>query len=259
MMRFVQGVGRYTLLTCETIGICFTHPPQWTLIREQMYEFGFCSLPVILVTGFSIGMVLSAQAFFQLSDKGLTGTTGIMVAKSMLVEIGPLLTAFMMTGRIGAAICAELGSMRVTEQIDALSSMAVNPIRYLVAPRFIAMLFMMPCLTAFSCTTGIYGGYLVAVDLYGMSPTDFLSPIPDYLTWYDVFSGLLKSTIFGLLIVTISCFYGMNTTGGAVGVGRSTTRSVVMCYTCILITNFLLTVFLNAFFWVFFGGYKIFT
>ncbi len=256
LTKFCLEVGRYTLMVLETIYICFVKPPQWGLIREQMYEIGVRSLGVVLITGFSTGMVLAAQAFFQLSDKGLTGTTGIMVAKSMLVEIGPILTSFMMTGRVGAAICAELGSMRVTEQIDALASMAVNPIRYLVAPRFIAMLAMMPCLTAFSCAMGVFGGYLVAVDLYGMSSADFLDPIPDYINWYDIFSGISKSTVFGILIVTISCFYGMNTKGGAVGVGRSTTRSVVMCYTCILMTNFLLTLGLNAFYWVVFGGYR---
>lgn len=258
LLNFFLQLGAFVTFVAESIWLALFHPPQWSLIRDQLFEFGVRSLPVIILTGFSTGMVLSAQAFFQLSDKGLTGTTGIMVAKSMLVEIGPVLTSFMMTGRIGAAICAELGSMKVTEQIDALVSMSVHPIRYLVVPRLIAMLAMMPCLTAISCATGIFGGYLLAVNLYGMSSATFLDPIPDYLNWYDLFSGIFKCTIFGLEIVMISCFYGMNTSGGAVGVGRATTSSVVMCYSCILISNFLITICLNAFYWVFFAGYRIF-
>jgi phospholipid/cholesterol/gamma-HCH transport system permease protein len=210
-----------------------------------MYDIGVSSLPVVAITGFSTGMVLAAQSFFQLSDKGLASATGLMVTKAMLVELGPVLTAFMVTGRVGAAMCAELGTMRVTEQIDAMRSMAVDPLQYLVAPRFIAGMITLPLLTVFSCIMGIAGGYLVAVNYYGMPSTSFLDPLPINITSFDFFSGLIKAFIFGLIIVTISCYRGMTTRGGAAGVGRATTNSVVICYSVILIANFLITVILN--------------
>jgi phospholipid/cholesterol/gamma-HCH transport system permease protein len=210
-----------------------------------MYEIGVMSLPVVAITGFSTGMVIAAQSFFQLSDKGLSSATGLMVTKAMLVELGPVLTAFMVTGRVGAAICAELGTMRVTEQIDALSSMAVNPLRYLVAPRFIAGISMLPLLTIFSCACGILGGYILAVYYYHMSPNSFLDPLPEQITTFDLFSGIVKGFVFGFIIITISCYRGMATRGGAAGVGQATTNSVVICYSVILIGNFLLTLGLN--------------
>ncbi|MDB6081997.1 MAG: transporter permease [Chlamydiia bacterium] len=245
-------LGEYVVMVAEVLWISLRTPPSWSLIREQLFEMGVLSLPVIAITGLSTGMVLAAQAYFQLADKGLAGTTGLMVAKSMLVELGPILTAFMITGRVGASISAELGTMRVTEQIDALSSMAVNPLRYLIAPRFLAMVLMVPILTTFSSGMGIFGGYLVAVDLYGMAPHTFFEPLPIYITWFDLFSGLFKSLVFGILIVTISSFRGMRTQGGAQGVGKSTTSSVVICYSAILISNFLLTIGLNAAYWILF-------
>lgn len=210
-----------------------------------MYEIGVGSLPVVAITGFSTGMVLAAQSFFQLSDKGLASATGLMVTKAMLVELGPVLTAFMVTGRVGAAICAELGTMNVTEQVDAIRAMAVNPLRYLVAPRFIAGISMLPLLTIFSCIMGIMGGYMIAVYYYGMSPSSFLDPLPDHVDNFDVFSGIVKGLVFGIIIITICCYRGITTKGGAAGVGRATTNSVVVCYIVILIGNFLLTLGLN--------------
>ncbi len=247
--NILEILGEYTRMVVDVIFICFKDTPKWKQLTQQLFDIGVLSLPVIGVTGFSTGMVLAAQSYFQLAEKGLAGTTGIMVAKSMIVELGPVLTAFMITGRVGAAICAELGSMKVTEQIDALRSMAVNPLAYLVAPRFIAMFFMVPLLTIFSVAMGIFGGYLVAVQLYGMSSLSFFDPMPTYITYYDIFSGLTKATFFGFLIVTISCYRGIMTHGGAAGVGRATTKSVVICYSAILISNFLLTLALNAFYW----------
>lgn len=241
----LASIGEYITLIFSVTWLTIKRPPQWSLIRDQMYEIGVRSLPVVAVTGFSTGMVLAAQSFFQLADKGLASATGLMVTKAMLVELGPVLTAFMVTGRVGAAICAELGTMRVTEQIDALSSMAVNPLRYLVAPRFIAGTLMLPLLTIFSCSMGIIGGYLIAVSYYGMSPIAFLDPLPDHITTFDVLSGLIKGFVFGIIIITISCYRGMATRGGAAGVGRATTNSVVICYSVIFIGNFLLTVGLN--------------
>lgn len=245
LTRFLAFLGDYTLLILRVFWVTIRRPPSFALIRDQMYEIGVMSLPVVAITGFSTGMVLAAQSFFQLSDKGLASATGLMVTKAMMVELGPVLTAFMVTGRVGAAMCAELGTMRVTEQVDAIRSMAVNPLRYLIAPRFIAGTITMPLLTVFSCIMGVFGGYVIAVYYYNMPPNDFLDPLPVHITPFDFISGLIKAWVFGVIIVTISCFKGLNTTGGAAGVGRSTTSSVVICYSVILIGNFVLTLALN--------------
>lgn len=239
-------IGEYMTLIFSVIMVTLRRPPSWSLIRDQLFDIGVMSLPVVAITGFSTGMVLAAQSFFQLSDKGLASATGLMVAKAMFVELGPVLTAFMITGRVGAAMCAELGTMRVTEQIDAMRSMSVNPLRYLVAPRFIAGSVMMPLLSVFSSVMGILGGFIVAVGYYHMSKGSFLDPLPLHITIFDFMSGLVKAFVFGMIIVSISCYKGMTTKGGAAGVGRATTNSVVICYSIILIVNFLLTLGLNS-------------
>ena len=244
-LRFLRTSGEFVLFILRIFGVLFRHFPSWGLIREQLYSIGVLSLPVVALTGFSTGLVLAAQSFFQLSDKGLVGATGLMVGKVMLTELGPVLTAFMVTGRIGAAMCAELGTMRVTEQIDALETMAVNPLRYLIAPRFLSGLIMMPFLTIFSIFMGVLGGYLIAVFYFGMSPTAYFDPIPVYLTNFDLLIGMVKAFFFGALIVSIACFKGFYTSGGAEGVGSATTSSVVVSYTLILFANFLITVGLN--------------
>lgn len=241
----LASLGDYAAMIFRVLLISFSSPPQWRLIRDQMYEIGVLSLPVVAITGFSTGMVLAAQSFFQLSDKGLSGATGLMVTKAMLVELGPVLTAFMVTGRVGAAMCAELGTMRVTEQIDAMRSMAVDPLRHLIAPRFIAGTIVLPLLTIFSCLMGVAGGYLIAVDYYNMPSNTFLDPLPLHITTFDFLSGIVKAFIFGVFIITISCYRGMTTRGGAAGVGRATTNSVVICYSVILISNFIITIGLN--------------
>lgn len=246
LFKPIEAVGEYITLIFEVIIVTLQRPPAWYLIRDQMFSIGVLSLPVVIFTGFSTGMVLAAQSFFQLADKGLSSATGLMVGKAMTVELGPVLTAFMVTGRVGAAMCAELGTMRVTEQLDALKSMAVNPLRHLIAPRFIAGTLMMPLLTTFSSVTGVIGGFLIAVYFYHMPPNDYLDPLPIHIENFDVFSGMVKAFFFGVLIVTISCFLGLSTRGGAAGVGKSTTRSVVICYSMILLSNFLLTLALNT-------------
>lgn len=234
----------FALITEVFVGI-ITRPPRMRLVRDQLYEIGVASLPVVAITGFSTGLVLSAQSYFQLADKGLAGATGIMVTKAMIVELGPILTAFMVTGRVGAAMCAELGTMRVTEQIDAMKSMAVDPNRYLLAPRFLAGILVMPLLTIFSSLMGVLGGYLIAVGYYEMPSSTFLDPLPEQLRFFDYFTGLTKAFAFGVIIVTISCYRGLLTKGGAAGVGRATTNSVVICYSVILISNFFITIGLN--------------
>jgi phospholipid/cholesterol/gamma-HCH transport system permease protein len=244
-LQFLRATGEYGRLLIDTAKAAITHPPALGLIFFQLYEVGVASLPVVAITGFSTGMVLAAQSFYQLADKGLSSVTGLMVAKAMMTELGPVLTAFMLTGRVGAAMCAELGTMKVTEQIDALRTMAVNPNRYLLAPRFLAGTLMTPLLTIFSIVMGIFGGYLIAVFFFGMSPHAYFDPMPTHIETFDLFTGVVKGFIFGVLIMTICCYKGMVTSGGAAGVGRSTTNSVVIAYCCILLSNFMLTMALN--------------
>ena len=236
----------WTLLLIKTIRLCFKRPPSWSLILDQLFHIGILSLPVVSITGFSTGLVLAAQSFYQLGNKGLAGATGLLVAKGMLTEIGPVLTAFMVTGRVGSAMTAVLGTMRVTEQIDALRSMAVNPLRYLVAPRLLGCLTMLPVLTIYSAAMGILGGYLISIHLFGMSPHGYFDPMQIHITLFDISTGVVKALFFGFIISSISCYKGLTTTGGAAGVGKSTTNSVVISYSYILIINFLLTVVLNV-------------
>lgn len=245
-LRFVFGLGAYFSLILDTITCTIRRPPAFSLILKQLYEVGVTSLVVVAITGFSTGLVLAAQAFYQLADKGLASVTGLLVAKSMMTELGPVLTGFMVTGRVGAAMCAELGTMRVTEQVDALQTMAVNPYRYLVAPRLIAGTLMMPLLTVFSIVMGIWGGYLIAVYYFGMAPASYFDPMPQSITIFEFMTGIIKSFIFGIFIMTIACYKGITTSGGAEGVGHSTTASVVITYCCILLCNFFLTMALNS-------------
>ena len=244
-LRIIDVIGHYMVMIARVCSVSVRRPPSWALIRDQMYNIGFLSFGVVAITGFSTGLVISAQSIFQLTDKGLAAVTGIMVTKGMITELGPILTAFMVTGRVGASICAEIGSMKVTEQIDALKSMSVNPLRYLIAPRFIAFIFMFPILTIFKVLMGIFGAYILAIYFFDMSPATFLGPLPESILMFDLFVGLFKSVVFAIIIVTISCFKGMRTTGGAAGVGSATTNSVVLNYSIILITNFIITLGLN--------------
>lgn len=245
--KFIEGVGEYSRLSADAIKAAVKKPPAIRLVLEQLYDIGVASLPVVAITGFFTGLVLAAQSIYQLSDKGLASVTGLMVAKAMITELGPVLTAFMVTGRVGGAMCAELGTMKVTEQIDALETMAVNPKRYLVAPRLLAGSFMMPLLTIFAIVMGIFGGYLIAVYFFKMAPSTYFDSMPRYITTFDLLTGIVKAFVFGVLIMSISCYKGLKTSGGASGVGKATTSSVVISYCCILLTNFFLTMALNTF------------
>ena len=244
-LRILEMIGEYVSLVFDVFGAALKRPPAWSLVREHFFHIGVMSLSVVAITGFTTGFVLAAQSFYQLGEKGLAAVTGVLVAKSMLTELGPILTAFMVTGRVGSAMCAELGSMKVTEQIDAMKSMAVNPNAYLVAPRFIAGILMIPLLTLFSTIMGIFGGYLIAVSFFHMSPATYFDPMQTHINLFDFATGCIKSFIFGILLVTVCCYKGMKTSGGASGVGKATTQSVVTSYILILMSDFLLTMALN--------------
>lgn len=241
-----ERTGDYVRFVFEVAKVALRHPPKWSLLREQLYHIGVLSLPVVSITGFTTGFVLAAQSFYQLGEKGLAGVTGVLVSKSMITELGPILTAFMVTGRVGSAMCAELGSMKVTEQIDALRSMAINPYAYLVAPRVVAGTIMIPLLTLFSVVMGILGGLLISVSFFGMSENNFFNPIPLHITLFDLLTGVVKSIVFGIILVTVCCYKGLKTSGGAAGVGQATTDSVVTSYVLILLFDLLLTMGMNS-------------
>lgn len=243
--RILSMIGEYVSLIFDVCAASFRQAPSWKLIREQLYHIGVMSLSVVAITGFTTGFVLAAQSFYQLGEKGLSAVTGVLVGKAMITELGPILTAFMVTGRVGSSMCAELGTMKVTEQIDALRSMAINPYAYLIAPRFIAGIFMIPLLTLFSAIMGIMGGFLIAATLFHMSSASYFDPMQIHITLFDLATGAIKAFIFGALLVTVCCYKGMKTTGGAAGVGKSTTQSVVTSYILILISDFFLTMGLN--------------
>lgn len=244
-LRIFEMIGECVSLIFDVICASIRRPPSWTLVREQLYHIGVLSLSVVAITGFTTGFVLAAQSFYQLGEKGMAGVTGVLVGKAMITELGPILTAFMVTGRVGSSMCAELGTMKVTEQIDAMRSMAVNPNAYLIAPRLFAGIFMIPLLTLFSTMMGIFGGYLIAVSLFHMSPATYFDPMQVHITSFDIATGSIKSFIFGVLLVTVCCYKGMKTSGGAAGVGKATTQSVVASYILILLSDFFLTMALN--------------
>ena len=244
-LRVLEMIGEYILFIKEVSAAAIHQPPSWSLIRDQLYNIGVMSALVVAITGFTTGFVLAAQSFYQLGEKGLAGITGVLVAKSMITELGPILTAFMVTGRVGSAMCAEIGSMKVTEQIDALKSMAVNPKGYLIAPRFIAGSVMIPLLTLFSAVMGIIGGYLISFFFFNMSTMTYFHPIPLHVKLFDLGTLLIKSSIFGVLLITVCCYKGLKTSGGAAGVGKATTQSVVTSYILILIFDLLLTMVMN--------------
>ncbi len=246
LLDYLASIGEYIQLIKDVFISIFKRFPKWSLVRDQLFSIGVMSLGVVAITGMSTGVVLAAQTIYQLSPKGLANITGVMVAKAMITELGPVLTAFMVTGRVGAAMCAEIGTMKVTEQIDAIKSMAVNPNSYLIAPRFLAGLIMVPLLTTFSILMGILGGYLISTYFFHLNSSNYFIPIPLHVSSFDIIAGTFKSICFGILLITISCFKGMKTKGGAEGVGKATTNSVVISYISILISDFLITIALNA-------------
>ena len=207
---------------------------------SQMDAIGVGSLTIIILTGFFTGGVLTVQTFPTLKDYGAQSQTGYLVAVSLVRELGPVLCALMVTGRVGSAISAELGSMVVSQQIDAMRALGTDPIRKLVAPRLFALLISLPLLTVLADLLGIIGGWVTAVALYNVSSTVFISAVKDGITTDDLIGGVVKPVVFSLIIGTIACRQGLSTEGGTVGVGQSTTRAVVMASIIVIIADYFL-------------------
>ena len=248
LAQWVEGLGRLTLLAREAVASLLTFKVAWCDLLFQIYFVGVKSQSVVLITGAFTGMVLAAQTFLQFHKVKMDTATLAVVSVSMCSELGPVLTGLMVAGRVGAAFAAEIGTMRVTEQIDALRTLATHPVDYLIVPRLMALYIALPLLTAESIAVGIGAGYLVGVYLLGIDPTYSWYNMLKYTNTSDVVVGVIKSFIFGGIIAMIGCYKGMTCGEGAEGVGRATTEAVVFSSITILITNFFLTLVLSQLF-----------
>jgi phospholipid/cholesterol/gamma-HCH transport system permease protein len=218
----------------------FIPPFKFRLLLRQIRFFGSKSMLVILLTGSFTGMVLALQLFYILRKFGSEALLGAGIALSLIRELGPVLSALMVTGRAGSALTAEIGMMKISEQIDALTAMALNPIRYLIVPNIVAALIVFPLLVAIFDVIGIFGGYLVGVEVLGISSGTYFSLMEDYVVMEDIMVGLYKSVSFGLIVSWICCYKGFYTGYGAAGVSKSTTEAVVLCSILILIWDYFL-------------------
>ena len=241
----VEGLGRMTLLAREALRSLLRRRVSWNDLIYQIYFIGFKSQSVVLITGAFTGMVLGAQTFFQFHKVKMDTATLAVVSVSMCSELGPVLTGLMVAGRVGAAIAAELGTMRVTEQIDALRTLATHPVDYLVVPRLLALHIALPLLTIEAITIGILASYFVGVHLLGIDPVYSWANMVRYTDATDVAVGLMKAVVFGGIIALVGCYKGLYCKEGAEGVGRATTEAVVYSSITILITNFFLTLSLS--------------
>jgi phospholipid/cholesterol/gamma-HCH transport system permease protein len=242
--NLVEEIGRVVNLWLRTVALTFVPPFRVRHLFAQLEEVGVRSLPVVLITATFTGMVLALQSYTGFKRFNAEILVGTAVALSMTRELGPVLTGLIVAGRAGSAMAAELGTMKVTEQIDALYTLATNPIKYLVVPRFIASIIMVPLLTALADGVGILGGYVVGVKMLGANPTIYVERTFKLLELNDIYSGLLKAAFFGMIIATIGCYQGFYAEGGAEGVGKATTRSVVISSMLILISDYFLTAIL---------------
>lgn len=239
--RSLATAGRLAILTAQGLQAVLRPPYEGRAWIREMEQIGVRSLGVAAITAIFTGMVLALQTAYSLPSLGVKYYIGTVVAKSVVRELGPVLTALIVGGRIGAGITAELGSMRVTDQIEALRSMAADPIKKLVAPKIAATIVMLPALTAIGNFLGIVGGLLIAVFQLQLTPGFYVNDVLNALTLEDVFSGFGKSFFFAYFITVIACHNGLNARGGADGVGRATTNTVVMAAIMVLVSDFFLT------------------
>jgi len=244
----IEAWGRSWIFLYRTFVAIIVPPYRPQLIIQQLYQIGVLSTLVIVLIAVFTGAVLAVQGEYTLAKFGATAFTGPAVALALIRELGPVLTALMVIGRAGSAITAEIGIMRITEQIDALRSMAVDPIKYLMVPRFIAGLIAVPLLTAMFIVVGIIGGYVVGVGILGLNGGTFMSQMISSVAMTDIWSGIVKSIVFGFIFGWVSCYKGYNCGFGAVGVNRATTQSVVTASVAVLVSDYFLTSILTRFF-----------
>lgn len=240
-MRFLASIGRLSLFTWQSVSAAFLPPYYGRQIGRMMVEIGYYSLPVVGLTAIFTGAVLALQSYSGFSRFSAESSIAIVVVLSITRELGPVLAGLMVAGRIGAAFAAEIGTMRVTEQIDALVTLSTNPFKYLVFPRLIAAAVMLPCLVLVADIIGVFGGYMVSVQKLGFAPGPYISSTWNFLEARDVISGLVKASVFGFIIALMGCYHGYHSKGGAQGVGAATTNAVVSSSILILLFNYFIT------------------
>jgi phospholipid/cholesterol/gamma-HCH transport system permease protein len=242
-LDFVRGTGRAMVFLLEALALAFVPPCRFRRILAETYFIGAKSCLIIMLTASFTGMVLGLQGYYTLRKFGSEGALGSAVALSLIRELGPVLTALMVSGRAGSAVTAEIGIMRITEQLDALDTMAVNPLQYVVMPKILAGLVSVPLLTGIFDVVGILGGYAVGVGLLGVSSGSFFTGMEQSVVSLDVQGGVVKSLVFGLTVMTVACYNGYFTERGAEGVARATTDTVVTSAVLVLLWDYLLTSF----------------
>ncbi len=240
-LLFLGLVGKLARFTANSLWHCVSPPFFLRLTGHQMMRIGYYSLPVVGLTAFFTGGVLALQIFIGGSRFNAEGIVSSIVVLGITRELGPVLAGLMVAGRVSASIAAELGTMRVTEQIDALTTLSTNPFKYLMAPRIVAAVICMPLLVAVADAIGVMGGFIVSVQSLGFNPAAYLKNTVDFLEPQDVTSGLIKAAVFGFIIALMGCFHGYHSKGGAQGVGRATTNAVVSASIMILTANYIMT------------------
>jgi phospholipid/cholesterol/gamma-HCH transport system permease protein len=241
VLAFLAATGRLAMFGVEGVSHLLRPPFYWRLIVQQMLRIGYFSLPVVGLTAFFTGAVLCLQIYIGGNRYGAESFVPQIVVLGITRELGPVIAGLMIAGRVSAAIAAELGTMRVTEQIDALTTLSTNPIKYLVTPRLLAAVVTGPVLVAIADSIGVFGGYVVATKSLGFNGAVYLRNTADFVTQGDVVSGLVKAAVFGFIIALMGCYHGFNSRGGAQGVGAATTNAVVSASILILAANYILT------------------
>jgi phospholipid/cholesterol/gamma-HCH transport system permease protein len=239
-LDWVAEVGRVAIMLRDVARFLAPGLRSFGRVVQQMGAIGVGSLWLVLVVSLFTGAVAAVQAAYQFTNVVPMRYLGSVILRSVIIELGPVLTALVIGGRVGASIAAELGTMKVTEQIDALRAMAIHPVRYLVVPRVVAAVIMLPVITVFSDAIAIFGGYVVAITSIGVTPHTYTQSLKDFFLVKDLMSGLIKSFFFGGIIGTMGCYYGFATEGGAEGVGMATTRAVVASCVLVLISDYVL-------------------
>ncbi len=242
----VTSLGSFARFVISTVDGVRAEPPQRRVIVPLMVEIGLKSVGVVLATGAFVGMVLAVQIYNQLHKMGAESTAGPIINLSIVSELGPVLAAIILAGRVGGAMAAELGTMKVTEQIDALRTLGADPVTYLVTPRFLSCLLLVPILTLYSDAIGVVGGYVMSVKFYAISEHYYWEQTRRFLEMWDVFVGIAKSLFFGGAIGLICCYKGFQAGQGAEGVGRATTNAFVAAFITILVSNFFMSLFFNT-------------
>ena len=237
----LEQIGRIALFAIEAIMLAFRPPFRLRLIGRQLIDVGYYALPVVGLTAIFTGMVLVLQSYTGFTRFNAESAIPNVVVISLTRELGPVLAGLMVAGRIGAAMAAEIGTMRVTEQIDALSTLSTNPIKYLVVPRLVAGLISLPLLVAVADIIGVFGGYVIAIYKLGFNSSAYIKNTVDFVTSLDVVSGLVKAAVFGFIVALMGCYNGYHSRGGAQGVGAATTNAVVSASILILVFNYMLT------------------